>query len=141
MTDDSMMDRRSFIVKLGLSLSGLLGLVLAIPVVGALLAPMFRKVPPTWRTVGQVDQFEKRHGTKLGFMSFFVKAVADALKQFPIINASVDGTDIVYHGYYDIGIAVNSPRGLVVPIIRDVEQLSFAEIESAIGEKIAIIVR
>ncbi len=82
--------------------------------------------------------FEKRHGVKLGFMSFFVKAVVDALKQFPIINASVEGNDIVYHGYYDVGIAVSSPRGLVVPIIRDADQLSFAEIEQAIvsyGEK------
>ena len=79
------------------------------------------------------DQFEKRHGIKLGFMSFFVKAVVDALKQFPIINASVDETDIVYHGYFDIGIAVSSPRGLVVPIIRDADQLNFAQIESAIA--------
>jgi len=79
------------------------------------------------------EQFEKRHGIKLGFMSFFVKAVVDALKQFPIINASVDDSDIVYHGYYDIGIAVSSPRGLVVPIIRDADQLSFAEIESDIA--------
>jgi 2-oxoglutarate dehydrogenase E2 component (dihydrolipoamide succinyltransferase) len=82
--------------------------------------------------------FEKRHGVKLGFMSFFVKAVVDALKQFPIINASVVEQDIIYHGYYDIGIAVSSPRGLVVPILRDADQMSFADIESAIttyGEK------
>lgn len=82
--------------------------------------------------------FEKRHGVKLGFMSFFVKAVVDALKQFPIINASVVEQDIIYHGYFDIGIAVSSPRGLVVPILRDADQMSFADIESAIttyGEK------
>ena len=82
--------------------------------------------------------FEKRHGVKLGFMSFFVKAVTDALKQYPIINASVDEKDIIYHGYYDIGIAVSSPRGLVVPILRDTDQMSFADIEQAIatyGEK------
>ena len=82
--------------------------------------------------------FEKRHNVKLGFMSFFVKAVVDALKQFPIINASVDVSDIVYHGFYDIGIAVSSPRGLVVPILRDADQMSFADIEQAIaayGEK------
>jgi len=82
--------------------------------------------------------FEQRHGVKLGFMSFFVKAVVDALKQFPVINASIDGTDIIYHGYYDIGIAVSSPRGLVVPILRDADQMSFAEIEQSIamyGEK------
>ncbi|MCG6970320.1 MAG: 2-oxoglutarate dehydrogenase complex dihydrolipoyllysine-residue succinyltransferase [Gammaproteobacteria bacterium] len=82
--------------------------------------------------------FEKRHGVKLGFMSFFVKAVVDALKQFPIVNASVEATDIIYHGYFDVGIAVSSPRGLVVPILRDADQMSFADIESAIaayGEK------
>ncbi|MGD8592100.1 MAG: 2-oxoglutarate dehydrogenase complex dihydrolipoyllysine-residue succinyltransferase [Gammaproteobacteria bacterium] len=82
--------------------------------------------------------FEKRHDVKLGFMSFFVKAVVDALKQFPVVNASVEGSDIVYHGYYDIGIAVSSPRGLVVPILRDADQMSFADIEQAIaayGEK------
>ncbi len=77
--------------------------------------------------------FEKRHDVKLGFMSFFVKAVADALKQYPIINASVEGSDIIYHGYYDIGIAVSSPRGLVVPILRDADQMSFADIEQAIA--------
>src|SRR5262249_32080007 len=67
------------------------------------------------------DSFEKAHGVKLGFMSFFVKAAIESLKKFPAVNASVDGTDIIYHGYYDIGIAVSSPRGLVVPIVRDAE--------------------
>lgn len=80
------------------------------------------------------DIFEKEHGVKLGFTSFFVKAVIAALKKFPIINASADGNDIVYHGYYDIGIAVASPRGLVVPIIRDADQLSQAEIEKKIND-------
>lgn len=80
------------------------------------------------------DKFEKEHGVKLGFMSFFVKAVVAALKKYPIINASVDGNDIVYHGYFDIGIAVGSPRGLVVPILRDADQMSIAEIEKKIGE-------
>jgi 2-oxoglutarate dehydrogenase E2 component (dihydrolipoamide succinyltransferase) len=80
------------------------------------------------------DKFEKEHGVKLGFMSFFVKAVVAALKKYPIINASVDGTDIVYHGYFDIGIAVGSPRGLVVPILRDADQMSIADIEKKIGE-------
>lgn len=80
------------------------------------------------------DKFEKEHGVKLGFMSFFVKAVVSALKKYPIINASVDGNDIVYHGYFDIGIAVGSPRGLVVPILRDADQMSIAEIEKKIGE-------
>lgn len=75
------------------------------------------------------DKFEKEHGVKLGFMSFFVKAAVAALKKYPIINASVDGNDIVYHGYFDIGIAVGSPRGLVVPIIRNADQLSIADIE------------
>jgi 2-oxoglutarate dehydrogenase E2 component (dihydrolipoamide succinyltransferase) len=79
------------------------------------------------------EQFEKRHGIKLGIMSFFVKAVTEALKQYPVINASVDNDDIIYHGYYDIGIAVSSPRGLVVPVLRDVDQMSFAEIETAIS--------
>lgn len=79
-------------------------------------------------------KFEKDHEVRLGFMSFFIKAAIEALKQFPVVNASVDGQDIVYHGYYDIGIAVGSPRGLVVPIMRNVDQLSFAEIEKAIGE-------
>ncbi len=78
------------------------------------------------------DRFEKEHEIRIGFMSFFVKAVVEALKRFPVVNASVDGGDIVYHGYYDIGIAVGSPRGLVVPILRDADQLSFAEIEKAI---------
>ena len=80
------------------------------------------------------DKFEKEHGVKLGFMSFFVKAALYALKKYPIVNASVDGTDIVYHGYFDIGIAVSSPRGLVVPILRNVDQMSFAEIEKAIAD-------
>jgi 2-oxoglutarate dehydrogenase E2 component (dihydrolipoamide succinyltransferase) len=80
------------------------------------------------------DKFEKEHGVKLGFMSFFVKAAVAALKKYPIINASVDGNDIVYHGYFDIGIAVGSPRGLVVPILRNADQLSIADIEKKIGE-------
>jgi 2-oxoglutarate dehydrogenase E2 component (dihydrolipoamide succinyltransferase) len=79
------------------------------------------------------ESFEKAHGVKLGFMSFFVRAVIEALKKYPAVNASVDGSDIIYHGYYDIGIAVSSPRGLVVPIMRDADQLSFAEIEKAIA--------
>ena len=79
------------------------------------------------------ERFEKEHGVKLGFTSFFVKAVVAALKKFPIVNSSVDGNDIVYHGYYDIGIAVGSPRGLVVPIIRDADRLSLAEIEMQIA--------
>ena len=80
------------------------------------------------------DQFEKSHGVKLGFMSFFVKAVIEALKKYPVLNASVDGQDIIYHGYYDIGVAVSSERGLVVPILRDADQHSMAEIEKAIGD-------
>lgn len=80
------------------------------------------------------DKFEKEHGVKLGFMSFFVKAAVHALRKYPIINASVDGNDIVYHGYFDIGIAVGSPRGLVVPILRDVDQMSIADIERKIAE-------
>ncbi len=80
------------------------------------------------------EKFETEHGIKLGFMSFFVKAAVHALKKYPILNASVDGNDIVYHGYFDIGIAVGSPRGLVVPIIRNADQLSFADIEKKIGE-------
>jgi 2-oxoglutarate dehydrogenase E2 component (dihydrolipoamide succinyltransferase) len=80
------------------------------------------------------DKFEKEHGVKLGFMSFFVKAAVAALKKYPVINASVDGTDIVYHGYFDIGIAVGSPRGLVVPILRNADQMSIADIEKKIGE-------
>ena len=80
------------------------------------------------------DKFEKEHGVKLGFMAFFVKAAVAALKKYPIINASVDGNDIVYHGYFDIGIAVGSPRGLVVPILRNADQMSIADIEKKIGE-------
>lgn len=80
------------------------------------------------------DKFEKEHGVKLGFMSFFVKAAVHALKKYPVINASVDGNDIVYHGYFDIGIAVGSPRGLVVPILRNADQMSIAEIEKKIAE-------
>ncbi|NYE21974.1 2-oxoglutarate dehydrogenase complex dihydrolipoyllysine-residue succinyltransferase [Pigmentiphaga litoralis] len=80
------------------------------------------------------EKFEKDHGVKLGFMSFFVKAVVAALKRYPVVNASVDGKDIVYHGYFDIGIAVGSPRGLVVPILRNADQLSLAEIEKKIAE-------
>ena len=80
------------------------------------------------------DKFEKAHGARLGFMSFFSKAATEALKQYPVINASVDGNDIVYHGYYDIGVAVGSPRGLVVPILRDVDQKSFADIEKTIAD-------
>ncbi len=80
------------------------------------------------------DKFEKVHGVKLGFMSFFVKAAVHALKSYPVVNASIDGNDIVYHGYYDIGIAVGSPRGLVVPILRDCDQMSIAEIEKKIAD-------
>ncbi|GMG90373.1 2-oxoglutarate dehydrogenase complex dihydrolipoyllysine-residue succinyltransferase [Cupriavidus metallidurans] len=80
------------------------------------------------------DRFEKEHGVKLGFMSFFVKAAVHALKKYPVINASVDGNDIVYHGYFDIGIAVGSPRGLVVPILRNADQMSLADIEKKIAE-------
>ena len=80
------------------------------------------------------DKFEKEHGVKLGFMSFFVKAAVAALKRYPVINASIDGNDIVYHGYFDIGIAVGSPRGLVVPILRNADQMTFAEIEKKIAE-------
>ena len=80
------------------------------------------------------EKFEKEHGVKLGFMSFFVKAAVAALKKYPVLNASVDGNDIVYHGYFDIGIAVGSPRGLVVPIVRNADQMSFAEIEKKIAE-------
>lgn len=84
------------------------------------------------------DQFHKKHGIKLGFMSFFVKAAIEALKRFPVVNASIDGQDVVYHGYFDIGVAVSTERGLVVPIIRDADTLSLADIEKAIvsyGEK------
>ena len=80
------------------------------------------------------EKFEKEHGVKIGFMSFFVKAAVHALKKYPVINASVDGNDIVYHGYFDIGIAVGSPRGLVVPILRNTDQMSFADIEKKISE-------
>jgi 2-oxoglutarate dehydrogenase E2 component (dihydrolipoamide succinyltransferase) len=80
------------------------------------------------------EKFEKEHGVKIGFMSFFVKAAVHALKKYPVLNASVDGSDIVYHGYFDIGIAVGSPRGLVVPILRNADQMSFAEIEKKIAE-------
>ncbi len=80
------------------------------------------------------EKFEKEHGVKLGFMSFFVKAAVHGLKKFPVVNASVDGTDIVYHGYYDIGIAVGTDRGLVVPVLRDVDQMSIADIEKKIAE-------
>ena len=80
------------------------------------------------------EKFEKEHGVRLGFMSFFVKAAVHALKKFPIVNASIDGNDIVYHGYFDIGVAVGSPRGLVVPVIRNADQLSFHQIEQTIGD-------
>jgi 2-oxoglutarate dehydrogenase E2 component (dihydrolipoamide succinyltransferase) len=80
------------------------------------------------------ERFEKEHGTRLGFMSFFVKASVHALKRYPVVNASIDGADIVYHGYFDIGVAVGSPRGLVVPILRDADRMSFAEIEKKIGD-------
>lgn len=81
-----------------------------------------------------VEKFEKEHGVRLGFMSFFVKAAVAALKKYPLLNASVDGNDIIYHGYFDIGIAVGSPRGLVVPILRDADQMSLAMIEKAIAD-------
>ena len=80
------------------------------------------------------DRFEKEHGVKLGFMSFFVKAAVAALRKFPVVNASIDGNDIVYHGYFDIGIAVGSERGLVVPILRNADQMSIADIEKAIAD-------
>jgi len=80
------------------------------------------------------DKFEKEHGVRLGFMSFFVKAAVAALKKYPLINASIDGNDIVYHGYFDIGIAVGSPRGLVVPILRDADQMSLADVEKKIAD-------
>ncbi len=80
------------------------------------------------------EKFEKEHGVKIGFMSFFVKAAVHALKKVPVLNASVDGNDVVYHGYFDIGIAVGSPRGLVVPILRNADQMGFAEIEKKIAE-------
>ena len=80
------------------------------------------------------DQFEKQHGVRLGFMSFFVKACTEALKRYPAVNASIDGNDIVYHGYQDVGVAVSSDRGLVVPILRDAESMSLADIEARIRE-------
>lgn len=80
------------------------------------------------------ESFEKEHGVRLGFMSFFAKASAEALKRFPVVNASVEGTDIIYHNYYDIGVAVSTERGLMVPVIRDVDQLSFAEFERQLGD-------
>lgn len=80
------------------------------------------------------ESFEKKHGTRLGFMSFFVKAAVEALRRFPAVNASIDGNDIVYHNYYDVGIAASSPRGLVVPVLRDVDQMSFAQVEQSISE-------
>jgi 2-oxoglutarate dehydrogenase E2 component (dihydrolipoamide succinyltransferase) len=80
------------------------------------------------------ERFEKEHGARLGFMSFFVKAAVHALKKYPIVNASIDGNDIVYHGYFDIGVAVGSPRGLVVPILRDADQMNFAELEKKIAD-------
>ena len=80
------------------------------------------------------DSFEKKHGVRLGFMSFFAKASVEALKQYPVVNASVEGTDIIYHNYFDIGIAVSSERGLMVPVIRDVDQMSFADFEGALNE-------
>ena len=85
------------------------------------------------------EKFEKEHGVKLGFMSFFVKAAVHALKKYPVLNASVDGNDIVYHGYFDIGVAVGSPRGLVVPVLRNVDQMTFAEIEKKIAEFLSLI--
>ncbi len=80
------------------------------------------------------ERFEKEHGVRLGFMSFFVKAAVHALKKYPVVNASIDGTDIVYHGYFDIGVAVGSPRGLVVPVLRNADQMSFHQVEKAIAE-------
>ena len=80
------------------------------------------------------DSFEKEKGVRLGFMSFFIKAAVEALKRYPGVNASIDGKDVVYHGYYDIGVAVSSPRGLVVPVVRDADMLSMAEIESTIRD-------
>ena len=80
------------------------------------------------------DRFEKDHGVRLGFMSFFVKAAVHALKKYPLVNASIDGSDIVYHGFFDVGVAVGSPRGLVVPVLRDADQLSFGQTEKAISD-------
>ncbi|MCE1787136.1 2-oxo acid dehydrogenase subunit E2, partial [Enterobacter hormaechei] len=80
------------------------------------------------------DVFEKRHGVRLGFMSFYVKAVVEALRRYPEVNASIDGTDVVYHNYFDISIAVSTPRGLVTPVLRDADALSMADIEKSIKE-------
>jgi 2-oxoglutarate dehydrogenase E2 component (dihydrolipoamide succinyltransferase) len=80
------------------------------------------------------DEFEKKHGVRLGFMSFFAKAAVESLKKFPVVNASVEGNDIVYHNYFDLGIAVSSERGLMVPVIRDVDQMSFAEFEASLND-------
>jgi 2-oxoglutarate dehydrogenase E2 component (dihydrolipoamide succinyltransferase) len=80
------------------------------------------------------DRFEKEHGTRLGFMSFFVKAAVHALKKYPVVNASVDGNEIVYHGYFDVGVAVGSPRGLVVPVVRNADQLTFGQVEKQISD-------
>jgi len=80
------------------------------------------------------EAFQKKYGIKLGFMSFFIKAAVEALKQFPVVNASIDGADVIYHNYFDIGVAVNTPRGLVVPIVRDADALSFAELEQAVAD-------
>src|SRR6266487_1494767 len=80
------------------------------------------------------ERFEKEHGVRLGFMSFFVKAAVHALKKYPIVNASIDGNDIVYHGYFDIGVAVSSPRALVVPVVRDADQMTFSDIEKKIAD-------
>jgi 2-oxoglutarate dehydrogenase E2 component (dihydrolipoamide succinyltransferase) len=81
-----------------------------------------------------LERFEKEHGVRLGFMSFFVKAAVHALKKFPVVNASIDGTDIVYHGYFDVGVAVGSPRGLVVPVVRNADQMTFAQVEKQIAD-------
>jgi len=80
------------------------------------------------------EAFQKKYGIKLGFMSFFIKAAVEALKQFPVVNASIDGGDIVYHNFFDVGVAVSTPRGLVVPIVRDADALSFAELEQAVAD-------
>src|SRR3569832_1675830 len=80
------------------------------------------------------DAIQKKHGLKLGFMSFFIKAAVEALKQYPVVNASIDGADILYHNYFDVGVAVSTPRGLVVPIIRDADVSSFAELEQAVAD-------
>jgi 2-oxoglutarate dehydrogenase E2 component (dihydrolipoamide succinyltransferase) len=80
------------------------------------------------------ESFQKKYGIKLGFMSFFIKAAVEALKQFPVVNASIDGNDVVYHNYFDVGVAVSTPRGLVVPIVRDADVLSFAELEQTVAD-------